>query len=193
MKNTLAENMLRFGVKNLSEDVKTKLAEQQTTAGGTENNLANIYTKLSYLKPYIDVNGFITGKKYTTGGDSFIRWYPKATIIRLGLGTEDTVLIMGNRGNTVDTKFNPSISVTKANDGFETFVAVKGTKSLKDLVENLLSYSSLNETNYKNLFINTNIFDYIKPSSKQELEALITKYPAKKSSIDNIINTLKLT
>ena len=28
MKNTLAENLLRFGAKNLSEDAKTKLAEQ---------------------------------------------------------------------------------------------------------------------------------------------------------------------
>jgi len=66
MKNILAENLLRFGVKNLSDDIKRKLQEQ-TEGGGAGAQLQNLGLSIQADALAIaDTQGFLNLSEYET-------------------------------------------------------------------------------------------------------------------------------
>ena len=114
MKNTLAENMLRFGVKNLSEDVKTKLAEQ----GQNALDLANLNLP-NKLQPMISNNTVVSQKETGKPGEEKLNvtWSPKSVIVPLS-DDKNTVLILGTR-TAKDQPTGPFIAVTLRTNGQE--------------------------------------------------------------------------
>lgn len=187
MKNTLAENMLRFGVKNLSKLEKTTLAEQtpvKTVVLSNEINNLPIGKKVEYV-------GVTTNRKvtYTDGGEGFVQ-YSNANIVKL---SNDTVLILGDRIGK-SKKPTPVVAIVSVKTGVDQFIGAAMQTNLVDLVKSMLTYQiSLNESDYYNIFttIGNDLRAYVNMSTKQELDTLaktIPGAPAKVNQIETALN-----
>jgi hypothetical protein len=178
MKNTLAENMLRFGSKNLDpKSVKNlqKLAEQ------AENQLAitDVYRKLPVGQPREFKQGFVTPKALYSDerGDGNVGWN-QSIVTRLNDG--DILLIMGNRMNKTDLKYYPTISITQGENGIEILNAKAMTIDLKTLLSTMLKMNvPPTETDYTNIFkaIAGYLKQYIKMNTKEDLDTLAASIP----------------
>jgi hypothetical protein len=191
MKNTLAENMLRFGSKNLdSKSVKKlqKLAEQQTTDPKSVD-FSEAFPALSVGKT-IKYPAFVTPKILykDARGESNVGW-TDAVVMKLN---DTFALIFGNRSNAKDGKYYPTMSLTQANNGYELLATAKGTADLISLINTMFKYTALSEVDYTNMFkaLKPYLTQYVKMNTKAELDALTEKNPTLKAKVDNIAAAL---
>jgi hypothetical protein len=147
MKNTLAENMLRFGVKNLSEDVKTKLAEQ----GQNALDLANLNLP-NKLQPMISNNTVVSQKETGKPGEEKLNvtWSPKSIIVPVS-DDKNTVLILGTR-TAKDKPAGPFIAVTLRTNGQEINLVPAKTIDLIGFLKLQTSKTITSEPDMYNLF-----------------------------------------
>ena len=144
MKNTLAENMLRFGAKNLSEESKKKLEEQGQNALDLKNlNLPN------KLQPMISNNDVVSEKDTgKPGADRLnVKWSPKTIIVPL-TDDKNTVLLLGTR-TAKDQPAGPFIAKTLRTTGQE--LNLVSAKTI-DLIGFLKLNTVSNGTEMYNLF-----------------------------------------
>lgn len=107
MKNNLAENLLRFGVKNLSESDYKKIQEQTTPA--TPNITVapiNISRKFgTSANPVVinDLQGYLGVR--TAKGSEY--WFPSGKVVTCTGETNTTNLLIGSAGIINDTVYSP--------------------------------------------------------------------------------------
>lgn len=118
MKINLAENLLRFGVKNLSEDSKKKLAEQDTRNLGT----INVVAKNPAGENFASAN---KGKSFGA-----IPWYDKPAFLRApgADGTFENSVVVDLvikdiiYGKTPDAQYDPATKQTTPGAGSVLFI-----------------------------------------------------------------------
>ena len=121
MKINLAENLLRFGAKNLSEDVKIKLSEQNAIGGyiGKEFPLEN-FGGGSNTVVYALTTAAMPGEA-NVGDNNVLKFY--VADIKMATNPNRIQVVLGN--NQTKTAAPLTLSVQKFNDGSPNVTSAK--------------------------------------------------------------------
>ncbi len=146
MKNTLAENLLRFGVKNLSEDAKNKLAEQtQTDFGayiGQEFPLQN-FGGSSDTVVYALTTAAMPGQAQV-GDNNILKFYVAS--IKPAMNPNRLQIVLGN--NQTKETAPLTLSLQKMSDGSPNVTSAKFYGGEKLNISQYALVTAPTQTNY---------------------------------------------